>query len=331
MSRILIIGDPHLKASNLNNVKLFLSWIGEVVSAKKPDMVVFLGDMFHTHAVIRSEIMALVTDHVLLLSKHAECFILVGNHDMASHRTPDLHAWIPFKNGYHNLHIIDAMTSIDAISYLPYIDSHEDFDNQLSKAMSESDLIFCHQTFRDANFGFITAKEGTTVPSDYDGLIIAGHIHKQQQIAPVWYPGTPYAQEASDADEVKGINLLNTVTGNIEFIRSPLPQWVNTVATMSDYESMVLSMVKSDKNHLVLTGPAPELAALMDTRRFKELKKEYGFSVKKQPSLGNSDNSCNRLKSVTTLESSVVQYIDTIYDGDVDREALKAKCLEVLK
>lgn len=299
-----------------------------MVDTHKPDRVVCLGDVFHTHSVIRSEIITLVTQHVKDISQKVPYIILLGNHDLAHPKTPDIHAWIPFMHGYENLTIIDKPTSIDGNFYLPYIDINSEFEAALDVAMQESSLIFCHQTFRDANFGFITAKEGTTVPTDYSGLIVAGHIHKQQRLGPVWYPGTPYAQEASDAGEVKGINLLDTATGSITFIQSPLPQWITKKASTADFESKVLEMIKGDRNHLVISGPAPELTALMETQRFRELKKEYGFSVKKDPTVGNIDRT---IRNVATIEAAIVQYVDVIYDGEVDREVLKAKCLEVLK
>ena len=328
MSKILIIGDAHLKPSNLNTVKTFLGWILDMVDLHKPDEVIYLGDVYHTHAVIRSEIMTLVTEHVKALTKLVPTYILIGNHDCAHAKTPEIHAWIPFMHGYENLTIIDKPTSIDGISYLPYIDTNSEFEAALDIAMKENYLVFCHQTFRNANFGFIVAKEGTTVPMDYKGLIVAGHIHKQQTLGPVWYPGTPYAQEASDAGEVKGINLLDTATGDITFIQSPLPQWITKKASTADFESKVLEMVKGDKNHLVISGPAPEITALMETQRFRELKKEYGFSVKKDVTVGNVDRT---VRSANTIEAAIVQYIDAVYDGEVDREVLKVKCLEVLQ
>ena len=328
MSKIMVIGDPHLKTSNIKSVEVFFGWILDIVRIQKPDSIVYLGDMFHTHNIVRSEIMTLVTKHIKELTKSVPCYILLGNHDLAHPKTPDIHAWIPFMQGYDNLYIIDKLIFVDGNCYLPYIDSQDEFQIELDKAMSSSDLIFCHQTFRDANFGFITTKEGAIVPTDYKGLIVAGHIHKTQKLGPVWYPGTPFAQEASDNGEIKGINLLDTETRRVTFIESPLPQWITTKTALGAFEAEVLKMNKNNKNHLVLSGPGPELTALMDTQRFRELKKEYGFSVKKEPS--TAEGVVKQIRNISTLEGSITQYIDSIYDGDVDREVLKARCLEAL-
>lgn len=329
LSTLLIIGDPHLKVSNMSNVKLFLEWILSVVASHDIDLVINLGDTQHTHNVVRSEIMTLITEHVKDITSFIPYVILVGNHDMAHHKTPDIHAWIPFMHGYKNLHIVDKLKIIDGISFMPYIDSVIDFQVALDKAMSKSDLIFCHQTFRDANYGFITAKEGSVVPSNYNGLIVSGHVHKTQTLGPVWYPGTPFAQESTDHNETKGIYLLDTLSREVTFIKSPLPQWVTVRATISDYEQVIQGMDKSNKNHLVLVGSSPELKALMDIRNFKELKKEYGFSVKKQ--VNAESDTAKSTKRTSTLEGAITDYIDNIYKGDVDKDTLKAQCLEALK
>jgi hypothetical protein len=88
-------------------------------------------------------------------------------------------------------------------------------------------------------------------------------------------------------------------------------------------------MNKDDKNHLVIEGPGTEVNAVVDSRLFKALKQEYGFTVKK--SATHAIKSSNSLKKVHSMESAVVEYIDKIYDGSVDREKLKEKCLLSLK
>ena len=328
--RLLIVGDPHLKASNIDLAKRFLGWILDTCRSEKPDLMVFLGDMFHTHQLIRSEVMAIVTQHVIDITSVAPCITLVGNHDMASPKNPEVHAWLPFIDRYKGFKVIDRpKLNLAEASFIPYIDSPDEFQEVLEKAMCTHRLIFCHQTFRGADYGFITTKEGAIVPKDYDGLIVAGHIHKSQRLGPVWYPGTPFAQESADAGQVKGINLLDTVSLETTFIRSPLPQWVTLSATPDNYEQVVSSMSKGDRNHLVLTGSSQELRALMDTKTFRDLKKEYGFSVKRQDT--PEGHSSTRVRKVTTLEGAVTDYVDNIYQGNVDKDTLKARCLDALK
>lgn len=328
MSKCLIIGDPHLKASSMSLAKDFLSWIERLVAEQKPDFVVNLGDTFHTHNVIRSEVMALVTDHVASMVSMTTYIVLVGNHDMAHHKAPEVHAWLPFVDKFTQLKIVDKPLSTNGISFLPYIDDVSTCQDKLNNLSKSSKTIFCHQTFRGANFGFLEAKDGVVAPEGYEGLIVSGHIHKGQKMGRVWYPGTPFAQEASDADQAKGVYLLDLKTGEATFFESPLPRWVTYKATANDFAKIAESMRKGDRNHLVLTGTSSELSALVDTSRFKELKREYNFSVRKQPM--SQDRGVKVARNVSTLEAAVVDYIDNIYQGNVDRNTLKSKCLEAL-
>lgn len=332
MTKTLVVGDPHLKSSSQQYAIKFLLWLHQVILEVKPDFVVNMGDTFHTHNVIRSEIMALIDGHLRWMQANYPgiYYILVGNHDMAHHKTPEIHAWLPYKNVHSKVVIVDQpLHTVGHGSYLPYIDSHDEFDEKLKVAMNQSDLIFCHQTFRGANFGFITTKEGAVVPTDYAGQIISGHIHKGQDIGCVWYPGTPFAQEASDHNEVKGIYLYDHETRERTFFKSPLPQWVTHKATPSDALQMIAAMSKEDKNHLVVEGPGPEVNAIVDSKAFQDLKKSYGFSVKKQST--SSNKSEKSLKKVSTVEDAVVEYVDRIYEGTVDKAELKTKCLAALQ
>lgn len=330
MSKVLVIGDPHLKVANQQLAARFLNWVQEMVELHKPDYTVNLGDTFHTHNVVRSEVLALVDDHLNWMNaKQNQYFILLGNHDMAHHKTPHIHAWLPYVNKHEWVNIITKPSQFLDKVFIPYIDSPTEFQQELNLAMSKTRLIFCHQSFRGANFGFIVAREGAQVPHDYPGQIVSGHIHKQQILGCVWYPGTPFAQEASDHNELKGIFLIDTITGEKTFLKSPLPQWVTSRATPADFQEVIKGMDKDNKNHLVIHGPGPEVTAAVDSKLFRDLKKEYGFSVKKDST--SSDKSKTTIRKVATVEDAVVEYIDLIYDGTVDKARLKLKCLAALQ
>jgi len=328
--KVLVIGDPHLKVANQQLAVKFISWVQDMVTLHKPDYTVNLGDTFHTHNVVRLEIFDLIDKHLEWMNHNQhQYYILVGNHDMAHHKASKVHAWLPYVNKHEWVKIIDKPHFANDRSFLPYIDDSKEFEAQLEIAMEKSPLIFCHQSFRGANFGFIVAREGAQIPVNYRGKIISGHIHKNQVLGPVWYPGTPFAQEASDHNELKGIFLYDTIEGTAEFLRSPLPQWVTSRATPANFQEVIGKMDKDNKNHLVIEGPGPEVTAAVDSKLFRDLKKEYGFSVKKEST--SSDKSKTSIRKVATVEDAVVEYIDKIYDGTVDKARLKLKCLAALQ
>ena len=49
MSRIICIGDPHFKVTNIEETNKCVERLLEIVRDKNPDFVVILGDLLHEH------------------------------------------------------------------------------------------------------------------------------------------------------------------------------------------------------------------------------------------------------------------------------------------
>ena len=332
MSYELIIGDPHLKVSNLENVNKFLNWICSLVESEDINRIVILGDVFHTHAVVRSEVMSVFTSFLCRVTEKTSVILLVGNHDMVSHSQTSVHALEPFKN-YKNVTVVDCPTVINNDLFLPFMNSDSAWQMAFDEFATNCSHVYCHQMFVGANMGFARSSDGVKVP-DHAKLIINGHIHKAQFIScgafspGVWCPGSPYAQEANDVDEDKGVYLFDKSTSTTIFKHSPLPAWRTYRATVSDYESVIRKMNMIDRNHLVLSGPSVELTAVLGSETFKKLKKEFKFSLKKESTSGTKMIT-NKVSS-KTISDAVTTYIDHVYSGSIDKQTLKAKCLEVL-
>lgn len=64
MTKIMFIGDPHIRHTHLTEGQELLSWIEKVAEEHKPDLIVNLGDTLDDHAVIRAEVLSLVNSHV---------------------------------------------------------------------------------------------------------------------------------------------------------------------------------------------------------------------------------------------------------------------------
>lgn len=334
MARALTIGDPHFKVSNIAQVKTFLEWLHSVILEYRPDFVVNLGDTFHTHNVIRSEIMAIITWHIEWMIEHGiPYYILVGNHDMAHHKTSHIHALLPFK-GKEGVFIVDEPVAADDVGFMPYMDEPEAFLKEFDEltrpdAYRPSKTVFCHQPFLGADMGFIKAHDGVPVPDWNAGEIVSGHIHREQQLGCVWYPGTPYAQEAADNNLTKGIYLYDTESRAKEFIESPMPRWRTTKIAPSAFEEAITRMNREDRNHLVLQGPASEVNHLLASREFQDAKKRLGFSVKKE--LTEGAFASKTIRKTSSVQDAVVEYVDKIYEGKVDKNRLKDKCISALQ
>jgi DNA repair exonuclease SbcCD nuclease subunit len=322
MSGELIVGDMHLKVSNLDGVRAILAWLLGVARTERPTRVILLGDVFHTHAVVRSEVLREFTAFVVSMSSIAPLICVVGNHDMASATQESVHALEPFKQ-YTNVTVVDIPTVIDGDLFIPFCSSADAWLLAFD-AFPTVKRVYCHQPFLGADMGFVKSIDGVPVPTR-GTPIISGHIHIAQQLGDVWFPGSLYAQESADADQTKGAYLVTSQSHRL--IEAPMPRWRNFHATTADYEAVISQMLPTDHNHLVLAGPSAELTAVLASDLFKKLKRAHRFSLRKEPT---SNTKVAARVSAKSVKDAVTSYIENVYSGGVDKAALTAACLEVL-
>jgi DNA repair exonuclease SbcCD nuclease subunit len=217
---ILRVGDPHIKVSNLEESERLMNYINECIEKYHPDSLEFLGDLFHTHAVIRVEVLEFWNKWLRKFAKIVPTKAIVGNHDQTGDFHSTEHALNVFKD-IPNLMIIDKPTATGIYGYLPYIHNNEEFIKQCEELKSFGvKVLVCHATFDGSVF-----ESGTPAPFGIDlnlapfDIIISGHIHRRQILGngKVLYPGTPRWDTVSDANEEKGIWLFkhDDITGKI--------------------------------------------------------------------------------------------------------------------
>jgi DNA repair exonuclease SbcCD nuclease subunit len=319
---ILVIGDPHLKISNIGNAEKFLNWIVELVEERKPDIVVNLGDTFHDHAVLRSEILGLFRKHFdAIIRLGSDYRYVLGNHDFFKPDSSKYHALQSFK-GIQGFTVYDEPSIGDEIGFVPYIPNPEDFPLQCSP------ITFVHQTFTGAHYGGGYMAPDTEV--DFNDvkadLIISGHIHVQQWLGDkVFYPGTPYAQSADDVDQDKGVFMLDTATKAMEFISSPLPMYRKLIVPKGSVSESIDHIVNSVNQQDVwivdLEGHRAELSDVMFSKSVEELRRSV--KIRFRPKYLNSDKQKQKKISTKNMNSVLAEYVDDIYSGNLDKSELK--------
>lgn len=208
--KILRVGDPHIRPNNIQEANQLMEFICNIVKNAKVDRLEILGDLFHTHAVVRLEVLEFWDKWLQRFSDIVETVVLVGNHDMGGDYHSDSHALTVFKRiKNEKLKIIDKPTAIGVFGYLPYTHDGAVFVESARRLNGEgSKVLVCHATFSGSQFdnGFY-APEGINPDDIPFEKIISGHIHKEQIIAggKVDYPGTAKWDSASDANERKGV------------------------------------------------------------------------------------------------------------------------------
>jgi DNA repair exonuclease SbcCD nuclease subunit len=334
---VLFSGDKHLKINKFDLSIKFLNWLNQTIAKQKPDLYVCLGDDLDTHSIVRSEILTELRRHFdYVLSLNIPIVYVVGNHDCYKPNDIKYHALQSMIGLNPNLHIVDSPQDIFGITFVPYIHDPANFPKRTLP------ICVAHQTFKGADFGNITTKEGVDADSiEQCELVISGHIHKTQRLdagrVPVFYPGSPFSQSASDIGQVKGVYLFDSDTYSFNFIECPLPKWkritadINTDVDSEMFIESCLMPVASSKDHFVieLTGARSCILKLMSMDLYKQILKNISVSVK--TTFTDKDKKQAKISSSFSIEKMVESYIDSVYSGSVDRQQLKSKALELLK
>lgn len=319
MSRILFIGDPHIRHTHLNDGVALLKWIEQVAEEQKPDLIVNLGDTFDSHAVIRSEVLSEVAKHLVRLSSlKIPIIMLLGNHDFYKPTSRQYHA-LEVLRFIPGVTVVDKFSTIDNIAYVPYLAVGEIWPE------SDAKIAVTHNTFIGADYGFKIADDGIDVTSVGNEIVISGHIHKSQILAPknskgasIVYPGAPMAFSASDADQDKSLSIFNVDTNDIEIFPSPFPTWKTLEFHVGDGELIL------DPFHrwtVKLIGPRSEVKAFISSDHISDIKKNVHVTFRAIYTDSVKENKISI--SAPTLSMMTDQYIDKVYSGALNKVNLK--------
>lgn len=200
-----------------------MHFANDMILEHKPDRVELLGDLFHTHSILRLEVIDFWNAWLDVLSEATDLFVLVGNHDQSGDYQAGASALTVFQHmKKRKLKIIENARHEGLYAYVAYHHNHTEF---IEKANAMYDLgarvLVCHQTFNGSKY-----ESGMYAPDGIDpallkfDTIISGHIHSTQVVIvsetkTVDYPGTAKWDTASDANEKKGLWLYehDDVTG----------------------------------------------------------------------------------------------------------------------
>ena len=275
LKKVLLIGDTHFK---IQQFQLMLGCLNDirtiVLTHKEIDSILFLGDIFDTHAVLRSELLTTFQLFLKEISQVVPVYILVGNHDQ--YRPKDNKFTSLDLYNLKNVAVIHQPTKIKDLVLFPYLNNPKDVLEY------EGSIFFMHQSFTGADYGHIKVEDGLE-PSDLKAdYIVSGHIHKKQNLGTkVFYPGTPFATNATDAGQTKGFHILDTETLKYDFIRSTLPMYISlTIDVAVNGETALdafLNGVNNKQDFYVITikGPEREIVAFTSSDKFSAVQDEY--------------------------------------------------------
>lgn len=293
--RVLVIGDVHAKANDLEDCRALGELILKTVAEQRPDRVVFMGDQYDTHALVHVEVQRFWLDLFAALSG-TRVVALVGNHDMVGNGVSTTANSMQVH--YQNVRVVDGLQRDEGdVAYAAY-----GFD--LTR-MTPTKYLFCHHTFQGAQYenGFY-AKDGIDASNVPAKWIVSGHIHKPAVLGQnIHYVGSPRWLTVADAEVARrSIHLVDTDTGVWEsFATNPVVRVIHKLNDTETAPAIPPNAKPQDKVVVNVTGSAKYVE-----ERAKELKGR-GWRVR---TFVNSVSN-RAVKESEGVGKSWVKYVDT--------------------
>lgn len=215
VGRFTIIGDPHVKNSNLD-----VAWELFHLVEEQGLPAIWLGDLLDTKEVIRGKSLNTWVDY--FKSSKLKHYVLVGNHDWFNLDCKD-HSLEALKL-LPNVAVIDKPTQFVNLPFymIPYIHDQDELKKALKEAPDNSVLI-AHLELKGFDFGNgYICKEGLTKTSFRKfKRVISGHFHKYQEDGNLMYLGTPFSHSFGEAGQKKFICLYDADEDRTQLIGTP--------------------------------------------------------------------------------------------------------------
>ena len=206
MVRVLVIGDTHFKPGKIKQGTEFVRACLEAARVLTPDLIVCLGDTLHTNNIVHVQAHKLACGWLESLVELAPTVLLIGNHDLISHRQflTDNHIFNPLKK-WAGLTVVDRpiVREVEGFKFgfcpcVPKGKFTAALDLLLDPETSfhwqvDLDCIFAHQEFHGSSMSSVVSSEGDKWSLAFPP-VISGHIHEAQDLREdnVFYPGMSF-------------------------------------------------------------------------------------------------------------------------------------------
>jgi DNA repair exonuclease SbcCD nuclease subunit len=306
--KILVIGDPHIKAKDIIACDAMMNDIIKIAKDGNYDAIISLGDTLHNHERVNTNPLARSIKFYRTLSLISPLYVLIGNHDLRNNQVymeeePE-HPFTALKY-WENTTIIDNTTLFEIkgrkFMGVPYVPPGRFFEAIGDVDLEEITCVFAHQELKGAKVGNTYSTEGDKWLETYP-LIVCGHIHEaNEQAKNIIYIGTPMQQNFGESDN-KAIAVFSWSDNSKEakYERLELPNvpkrkeyFLNCgdLTTLEDIVEKSKTGVYLIKIHI--SGTSEEIKSACSSKLFKSVKNIPGTLI---------------IKDVTNIDFDVEDY-----------------------
>lgn len=248
-SDVLITSDIHLtdRPEDEYRWELF-PWLLKEVQRREVGHVCILGDLTDAKDRHSARLVNRVVRAVVELSKHAELWLLKGNHDYVDPKSP----FFGFLGGYANVNYVASprvgWLGRRKVLFLPHVRDLAEYDN---KHFHDVVAVFTHHTFKGAKLESGVCADWGTTPQEFAELmpegvrIVSGDVHVPQRLGPVLYCGAPHPVRFGDTYQPRVLWWSNE--GLKSLSRATIRKHVARVALGDDLERLRRRLVQGDQ------------------------------------------------------------------------------------
>lgn len=262
--KFLFFGDLHLhnftqfgtrlpsgRNSRLQDQLNVVQQVKQTVIDRAVDVVIFLGDWFHSRTKIDVDVFSAGFSAMRdLASTGSQIYMLVGNHDLYARvgAVNSLEAFKSIATVVDNPVVRQIRQHGETVKFalFPYTANTEVLIKQFD-ALPEMDFVGIHQAVREGavgpygatGHGEISTKD---MPLDRVRYVLSADYHKRQFLAngKFHYIGSPLQLNFGESGEEKAFSLIDTNTWEIETIPTKAPRFY-TFATPDEFVKAVAS------------------------------------------------------------------------------------------
>lgn len=329
MTKILFIGDPHIKNTNMVEIDLLLNKLKSLCEEHLPDFIVVAGDVLDEHEKIWTPALNKAYNFIDMLRQYAKTFVLVGNHDYISNvQFLSKNHWLNAMKEWSNVIIVDEVitqfVSNHKFIFVPYVSNGRFIEalNTSNDSWQDASCIFAHQEFKGCKMGAITSIDGDSWDLSYP-FVISGHIHsKQSPQHNIYYPGSAL-QIAFGESEHNIIPIITFENNNhsINEIDLQLPRKKIVYVDIDKVDDLILDSKTEDSIKFTVKGKQEDFKAFKKGKKYKEILKSGAkivFKVDKKIESQNKEFIGNiKERNFKTILKSLVDKENNSYLNDV--------------
>lgn len=309
--RLILYSDMQAAPGNLEECDRAHQEVLAAIDKWKPDAAVFLGDGKEVYDPLPGSVVKAWIRYTREISSKLPFYALMGNHDRFS-QSIDSDNWMDVMHAAGAKTISAPLYSkaLNAV-FIPYAHTAQlrTWAEKLDPVNDETILFFhCEVVVADLGYRSTTGITPEELGVPKYAAAFGGHIHQFQQFQKkAWYVGSPFCQDWGEADQTKGIVLVDIKGGypTVTQIKTKIPHWYNF-------------------DYLQSTGKIPEQGAyvrvrvpittkkVMDELRAaeNELLQQYGkINVFAVPEIEKKDSDLEIISQGANDEEMLAQYV----------------------